>query len=73
MSDYIEVNLPTWALCAIVNDDYSGLSDEDETQVRKFVAKHGDVFDSDETVYFHWNPAFGAATSCILAKFPMRP
>jgi len=33
----IEVTIPSWALCAIVNGDDSGLSDEEIEQLDRFV------------------------------------
>lgn len=36
--DRIELKLPDWALCALVNDDYSGLTDSDSAEIIRFKA-----------------------------------
>ena len=45
------VVIPQWALVAIVNDDYSGLSDEDEALIEAWLEakakKHGSLYASD--------------------------
>lgn len=37
--DYDLIDLPTWSLSAIVNGDYSGLSEQDEEDVNTFADK----------------------------------
>jgi len=33
--DYL---LPTWTLCPLINDDYTGISDQDAEQLNSFIA-----------------------------------
>ena len=35
--DIYEFTIPEWAVSALINDDYTGLSDEDEAKLNKFV------------------------------------
>jgi hypothetical protein len=35
--DLIDYNVPEWSLSALINGDYSGLSDEDENKLNRFV------------------------------------
>lgn len=37
----IEHTIPTWAVCAIVNGDYSGLTDEEEKAINDFLENEG--------------------------------
>jgi hypothetical protein len=48
--------IPTWAIPAIEYGDYSGLSNEDETAIRAFVAKlpAGAVMEYDGQPRFTW-------------------
>jgi hypothetical protein len=36
-NDLIEFTVPEWAMSALINGDYSGLSDEDEAKIDEFV------------------------------------
>jgi len=36
-SGNIEFIIPEWALCAIVNDDYTGLTEEETGKINKFL------------------------------------
>lgn len=65
-----EVRIPDYALCYIVNDDSSGLSEEDKKNIDNFFQKYKDIaeqnngtvnfgYDSDQESYFTWHPAFG--------------
>jgi hypothetical protein len=33
----LEFRIPSWALCALINGDFSGLSDEDQIKLGKFI------------------------------------
>ena len=35
--DLIDYDVPEWSLSALINGDYSGLSDEDESKLNKFI------------------------------------
>ena len=74
MEKYIE-KIPTWALPAIINDDYSGLEERDISQIREWL----EVNDyhticppnEEDEPYFSWEPAIGTATdvydcTCII-------
>lgn len=67
------IKLPTWALCYIVNNDSSGISDEDQEQVDEWIKETfpdhiGLIFDqSEEGEFFTHSPPFGLACNCIQA------
>ena len=78
-----EVKIPTWALCYLVNNDYSGITEEDKEMVDKFWdkwQKKADQYecnivlsfpdDIDAEKYFSPSPVFGLAcdvVDCTLA------
>ena len=67
--------IPTYALCAMVNDDWEGLSDEDEKNIKEFQDKAGQLCpeghiydwpdDVDSDAYFTHLPEFGLATDVV--------
>jgi len=71
---YENINFPSWALCALVNGDTTGLTDYEISLVDKFesdwnkVSKEtgGTHFGQDTTgeSYFCWYPEFGPACDC---------
>ena len=65
-------NIPTWALSYLVNDDPSGLEDEDIELVDEWIKREGlgfcvDV--SDEEPSFTYHPAFGLGADVVPATF----
>ena len=62
-------SIPVWALCALINNDYSGLEDEDITLIDKWLETSGYTYvccpDDDEEIYFSGFPAFGFASDVI--------
>lgn len=64
---FYKESVPTWALCALINGDLTGLEDEDITLVEKWLKTTGyTVISPDESEpYFSPFPAFGLATDCI--------
>ena len=66
--------IPTWALCALISDDWSGVSDEDfeliaEWQSGNRICVMGTV---DEHEYFTSVPAFGKpcmVIDCVCETF----
>jgi hypothetical protein len=64
--------IPVYAVCAIEYGDYSGLDDEDEKAVKKFLDDefpHGYVVQWQDSSYFSSSPAFGPATDVCDADF----
>ena len=68
-------NFPQWALCYVVNNDPSGLSDEDIASVDQWLAKKSDALDldgeefshfsfGDDTGFYHY-PLFGLGCDCV--------
>ena len=55
--------IPVWALCALINDDYTGLSSEDCKAVMEWIKDaHYDIIappQDDNFPYFCARPAFG--------------
>lgn len=58
--------IPTWALCYLINDDPTGLTDEDKELADDYCKRLGTngapVFDPKGEPYFSSYPAFGLAT-----------
>ena len=76
-----EEKIPTWALSYIVNNDYSGITEEDKEMVDRFMNKYqrkADMFhcianvtfpdDIDAEKYFAPFPAFGLACDVVDCK-----
>lgn len=66
---FCKESVPTWALCALINGDFTGLEDEDITLVENWLDATGYAVicspnDEDEP-YFNPFPAFGLASDCI--------
>lgn len=67
--------IPTYAICAIVNGDYSGLNDDDERVINEWLNTHfpnGFIADFDkgiENPYFSYYPAFGGGSEVIDVDF----
>ena len=60
------VSMPTWALGAIFNDDFTGLDDEDERLVRGWIKENPGTYDiQDEQEYFTHRPCIGLPMSCM--------
>lgn len=65
--------IPVWAVCAIEYGDFSGLTDEEEAQIEKFLNKNA-LFNAafeygDETFFTYYNDIcskYGA--DCIEAR-----
>ena len=70
-----EYTFPSYALCALVNGDTSGLDDEDERALSAFLEREHHVdswtVKTDEETgeptepYFSSNPEFGLACDCV--------
>ena len=58
--------IPVWALCAIINDDYTGLSPEECKTIMDWLDEtHYDIIEpphDDDSPYFCSHPAFGLAS-----------
>ena len=64
---YDKQEVPSYALSAIINGDFSGIEDEeDEKDIRAFIEKNlGYILDVDpNSAGFTRNPAFGLPTDC---------
>lgn len=66
--------IPTWALNALVNNDYSGLDEREESQIESFLWGIRTTCDSlnctyilsfDDIEYFTWNPEFGIGCNAV--------
>ena len=71
-------DIPDWAICAIENGDYEGLTEEEETLVTEFLEKHfpdGYVSNIDFDNYNELNlyPAFGTRNSNALVSHGESP
>jgi len=66
------VELPSYAICPIVNGDFSGLEDnkEDIENIEEFIKEYaGCTFDvTDERTEFCTRPAFGLPTDTVLVR-----
>lgn len=75
---YDKQEVPSYALDALINGDFSGIEDpDDEQNIRDFMdEKAGYIIDVDpDSVGFSRNPAFGLPTDCETAFFvkPITP
>lgn len=65
--------IPVYAVCAIEYGDFSGMSDEDEKEIREFLDRefpNGFVVDwNGEDYYFSPFPDFGLPTTVVDADF----
>ena len=74
INKYEDINFPSWALCALVNGDTTGLTEEEVKQVDSFEqeclnvvkSEGGTHFGQDTTgeSYFTHYPEFGLACDC---------
>ena len=68
--DQIVVDLPTWALSAIVNGDESGLSDYELELLQEFYYTTPNPIvwvDAEEQPFFSKAPEFGLPCECVRA------
>ena len=70
IKDTYTYQIPSYALSALFNSDYSGLDDDDITNIKNFQKRtsHIDVFDDkypDQEPYFSNSPEFGLATNVV--------
>jgi hypothetical protein len=76
---YDELAIPSWALSYLVNDDSTGLSDQDQAQVDSFMADfeaeakslNAHVMFADDAEggeFFTNSPEFGLPCNCVEAK-----
>jgi hypothetical protein len=79
LKEYDELAIPSWALSYLVNNDATGLDDEDQAQVDSFMADfeaeatslNAHVMfadDADGGEFFTHHPEFGLACNCVEAK-----
>lgn len=78
LKDLGTYDIPDWAICAIENGDYEGLTEEEETLVTEFLEKHfheGYVSNIDFDNYNELNlyPAFGTRNSNALVSHGESP
>ena len=61
--------IPTWALSALINADYSGLEEEDITLVEEWLSTTGYSIvccpNEEDECFFSSHPAFGLASDVI--------
>lgn len=66
------VDMPTWALCALINGDETGLSAEDSMVLEEWIneeldtSKGAPIFEpvAGEPEFFSTTPAFGLPCNC---------
>ena len=46
--------IPEWALCPLVNGDFSALNDEEIKKVTEFTSKYGDTCSINGESFFSW-------------------
>ena len=74
ITKYEDINFPSWALCALLNGDITGLNDDEIKMIDSFSAEWmesakidgGTHFGQDTTgeSYFSSNPEFGLDCDC---------
>lgn len=70
-----DVNLPDYSVCYLINDDSSGLDQEDINTIDNYMQEFYQLADNnngsviidcgDSEPSFTWNPAFGLACNCF--------
>lgn len=72
IAEYTDLNIPTWALCYLVNGDASGLSqreiDQIDTWAKSFSPsdpKQHFLLSTESEEYFASNPEFGLPATCV--------
>lgn len=70
--EFTTEKIPTWALCYLINDDKTGLTDEEINMVDKWWSANNVVTVSPPSVeegeyypYFSTRPAFGLAAEVL--------
>lgn len=65
-------NVPTWALCYIVNGDTDAITDQEQQEIDQWLHDNRveiispiENEDCEWDVHFTWCPAFGSATDCV--------
>ena len=72
MDEIYNVKLPTWALSAIFNGDYSGLEDREDKMIDDYLASFppGGIWDyEDLESHFTHDPPFGLACDVVDATY----
>ena len=68
-TEYYKECIPVWALNALINDDYSGLEEEDINLIENWLKVSGYTHvccpDDESLIYFTGFPAFGKACHAI--------
>lgn len=68
----IELTLPEYWACALVNGDFSGLSKEEEQEIEEFFecGYYGHCFGvSDEPFFTNWHDAGRYGADCLVYTF----
>lgn len=68
ISKHSELNIPTWALCYLVNGDKEGLTESEIFQIESFLEGFGPgqvLFSSKEDEFFTKYPEFGLPCTCV--------
>lgn len=66
--EIIRYRLPIYWACALINDDYTGLSDDEEQEIRNFLKRVKDdpVYVDWKTEDFYWyNDANNTPGECV--------
>ena len=67
----MSIDFPLWAVCAMAYGDYSGCSEEDESQLNEWLDDNwsvNHVAEYSEESYFCSYPEFGLSCKCIKMK-----
>ena len=68
-TEFVKEPIPVWALCALINADYTGLEDEDIELVNRWMDETGYTIvccpSEEDEMYFEPFPPFGLATDVI--------
>lgn len=74
ISKHSNLNIPTWALCYLVNGDSEGLNDKEISQIENFLEGFGPgqvLFSSKEEDFFTKYPEFGLPCNCVESEIIM--
>ena len=63
--DILDFIIPEWAVPALINNDFSGLTEEEIGKVESFVEKYGDTCSINGEHFFSWHNELETSDQCV--------
>ena len=67
--EYTNLKVPSWAVCALINEDDEGLTEEEIDQIDEFEKDYPGILSidgEDQEPSFEHYPEFGLASDCYI-------